>query len=269
MKKALESFNLKTPVSNLLPKLPWDEFDNLEFRNLTHFVNTVSKITQKQDDNCGLTYKEALNKLIKREPTISPTEQESVRNLVRKNLHKRGLITKEVYEDYKYATDGVQVGIDVGRYAAGEPECVMTPSKQYIDFFHELFISVSYPYRVENSEVAKNVAKLLATIEELERQHVFIKITLVFPVKGPSSGKNLFSSIPLFHHKEYKDVELMSSVVNERLLRKFYFALLEAVYEEELNEGYGHATELDKVMNIGSTFNEVEFFETVKEEVGA
>jgi hypothetical protein len=67
MKKALESFNLKTPVSNLLPKLPWDEVDNLEFRNLTHFINTVSKITQKQDDNCGLTYKEALNKLIRRE----------------------------------------------------------------------------------------------------------------------------------------------------------------------------------------------------------
>ena len=268
MKKELDSFNLKTPVSNLLPALDF-EVDNLEFRNLTHFINTVTKITQRDVDACGISYEKALDELVKRTPTITVEKQESIRNLVRKNLHKRGLITGDVYEEFKYATDGVQVGIDVGRYAAGEPECVMIPAKQYIDFFHELFISVSYPHHISNEDVAANVAKLLATVEELERQHIFIKITLVFPAKDVAPGKHVFSSIPLFHHKEQKSAQLMSSVVNERLLRKFYFALLEAVYERDLNASYGQATKLEGVMNIGDRFNEIAFFQEVKNKVGA
>lgn len=268
MNKVLQKFNLKRPLNSLMPWKKLILHDNLEFRNLDHFIHTVSKLTQKEDDKCEITYKKALYNLKNKVSTISSTENESIRNLVRSNLQKRGLITAEVYEQFKYTDNGTCVGIDVGKYAAGEPDCIITPTRQYVDYFYELFISISYSYLVSNSDVKNNTAKLLSTIKELERQHIFIKITLVLPINSPSGKGNFFSSIPLFHHKEPKSVEIMSSVLNEYLLRKFYFALLEGIYEETLLSSYGTVMTLNKSMNIGNTFNEISFFKEIKKEVG-
>ncbi len=269
MHQLLEAFDTTKKLNSLFP---WDNMenqDNLEFRNLHHFVHTVGKLRQKNDDYCGISYEKAFKELQLKTPRISATEQESIRNLVRSNLHKRGLITEEVYEAFRYATNGTQVGIDVGKYAAGEPDCVITPARQYVDFFHELFVNISYPHYVTNEKIMANMAKLLAAVEELERQHIFIKIMLVFPVQYPADGRNLFLSIPLFSHKERKDVGTMSSVLNDRLLRKFIFALMEDFYGSSLSEGYGTATSLSGTMNLGDKFNEIEFFEEIKNKVGA
>ena len=269
MKKLLESFNLKKPLHSLFPWRHLNKYDNLEFRNLPHFINTVGQLTQKDDSKCGVTYARALTSLQRKESNFPKEEQESIRNLVRSNLHKRGLITEEVYENFRYATEGTQVGIDIGKYAAGEPDCVITPSRQYVDFFHELFISVSYSYMVTDADIRKNTAKLLAAVEELERQHIFIKITLVLPIGAPAENTlGFFSSIPLFHHKEPKSVNTMSAIVNERLLREFYFALLEGLYEDELFTSYGQAQRLDTAMSLGDEFDEIEFFESMQEKVG-
>jgi hypothetical protein len=243
----------------------------LPFRNLDHFKSEVGKIKQNSDNMCEMSYAAALEMLIKGETDFPEEEQESIRNLVRSNLMKRGLITEEVYEDYRYTTDGTQVDIDVGKYVSGEPDCVITPSQQYIDFFYELYVSISYPYNVQNSTVRENVAKLLATVEELERRHIFIKVTLILPIRDAvlDNTHNFFSSIPLFSHKDQKSVSVMSSVINERLLRKFYFAILETVFKEKLAGGYGSPVSLDNAMNIGSQFDEIEFYENVVNKVGA
>ena len=271
-----DTFNTNAP----LPHIFMDEWkdkmqgcDAVLFDSLDQFVNIVSKLKQNQDDNCGITYKKAIEKLVRRESDFPKEEQDTIRNLVRKNLFKRGLITEEVYENYRYSTDGTQVDVDVGKYAAGEPDCVITPSKRYIDYFYELYISVSYPWFVTNEEVRRNVAKLLATVEELERQHVFIKINTVFPATNPKGssyeGTNkFFSCIPIFSHKDFKSVDVMSSVVNDRLLRKFYFAILEDFYGDKLDSGYGQATNLPKAMNIGEQFDEIELFEEIITIVG-
>jgi hypothetical protein len=185
------------------------------------------------------------------------------------------LITGEVYEDFRYTNDGTQVGIDVGKYAAGESDCVISPSRQYIDFFYELYINVSYSYGVSNKNVRKNVAKLLATVEELERQHVFIKITVVLPIdnikRNTETGETnkFFSSIPVFSHKDFKSVDTMSAVVNERLLRKFYFAVLEELYGSNLSGNYGYVATLKNSMSIGDNFDEVALFNNIKNSVGA
>ena len=271
-----ETFDLTLPFPDIFPK-EWKSigaFDHVAFRNLDHFKHVVSQLTQKADDNCGITYKDALTKLLRGESDFPYKEKAELRNLVRSNLFKRGLITEEVYENYKYSEEGTQVDVDVGKYAAGEADCVMVPSRQYIDYFYELYVSISYPWTVDNKDVRKNTAKLLATIEELERQHVFIKITLVFPGNGCGareghSKKNFFSSIPLFSHKDRKDVDTMSAVLNDRLLRKFYFAILEDLYGSGISYGYGYPMDIYKVMKIGQTFNEIEFFEKVLSEVGA
>ena len=271
MSNIKEKFNLKEPLPTILPKA-WSEFkitENLLFNNLDHFILTVSELSQKKGNTCDMSYEEALNKLIKRESDFPKTQQESIRELVRSNLFKRGLITHEVYEDFKYTSDGTCIGVDVGKYAAGEAECVISPSTQYVDFFYELYINVSYPYYVTNEDVRTNVAKLLATVEELERQHIFVKLTVVLPVRNVSgsakNNRNLFSMIPIFSHKDNKSVDVMSSVVNDRLLRKFYFAIMEDIYGSSLNSTYGQAVELEKTMNIGEEFDEISFFSGIKE----
>lgn len=267
---SLHDIDLDQPLLDIFPK-EWKELfprcHFMPFRNLQHFKYVVRDLHQIEDNYCGVGYQQAVAMLMKEESDFPESEQESIRNLVRSNLLKRGLITEEVYENFRYTTDGTQVDVDVGKYAAGEPDCVVTPAHQYIDFFYELYVSISYPYTVDNSDIRENVAKLLATIEELERQHIFIKVTLVFPARASVNGmekSDYFSTIPLFSHKEPKSVETMSAVINDRLLRKFYFAILETRFGSNLSGGYGQAVELPKTMNIGKKFDEIEFFETVQ-----
>lgn len=271
---SINDFNLDLPFPDVFPASWIGSFgprDYMMFRNLDHFRHEVSFLKQKDDNKCDMSYDKALMMLLKGESDFPKKEQESIRNLVRSNLFKRGLITEEIYENFRYTTDGTKVDVDVGKYAAGEPDCVISPSRQYVDFFYELYISVSYPWSVTNADVRRNVAKLLATIEELERQHIFIKITLVLPISNISnrSRSNYFASIPLFSHKEAKSVETMSSVVNDRLLRKFFFAIVEKLYGDDLRSNYGRAVSLPGTMNIGNEFNEIDFFENIVKTVGA
>jgi len=265
----INKFNLDTPFPDIFPESWANRIgprDFMDFRNVDHFRHVVSKLTQKDDDQCGISYARSLEMMLKGESDFPEAEQATIRNLVRSNLHKRGLITEEVYENFRYTTDGTQVDVDAGKYAAGEPDCVMSPSVQYIDFFYELYVNISYHSGISDSTIRENVAKLLATVEELERKHIFIKIVMVFPARNvaPSRERTQFmASLPMFSHKDVKSVATMSSIVNERLLRKFFFAILETVYGDELAYGYGNPLELDGTMNIGGTFDEIAFFENV------
>ncbi len=271
--KILEQFNTELPFPDVFPpdfETLWPSRDFFSFRNLPHFCHVVSKLTQQEDGKCDMSYKEALRKLLAGESDFEPAEQESIRNLVRENLHKRGLITEEVYEAYRYTVDGTQVGVDVGKYAAGEADCVISPARQYIDFFYELYVSISYPFYTTNETIRMNCAKLLATIEELERTHIFIKVSMILPINRPSKdGRNFFAEVPLFSHKDPKSVDTMSAVINDRLLRKFFFAILEEQYGEDLCSSYGTAVTVKGAMNIGDTFDEVKFFESIADSVGA
>ena len=266
---------LNRPMHDILPK-EWSEkfegrkrtLDYCPFRNLQHFKNYVSTITQKNDDKCGVSYKEALDDLIKEKSQYDAQEYETIRDLVRQNLHKRGLITDEIYDRYKYNVEGVIV--DIAELATGNPECALTPAYNYKNHFYELYISISYPYHVENKTVRQNAIRLLSTIEELERQHIYIKVTLVFAdVNVTRDGdRDLLMTIPLFSYKDFKSIETMSAVVNERLLRKFGFALLEDVYGKNLDMNYGQATDMYSAINIGDLFDEIVFFNKVLEAIG-
>lgn len=240
--------------------------DWIPFRNLLHFKHKVSTITQREDDSCGITYEKALKELLAGTAQFDEKHYETVRNLVRANLHKRGLLTEETYEAFKYDVEGTVMGVDVGKYCNDEPDCVMTPARQYVDFFYELYINISYAGSIPNDVIKTNIDKMLATIEELERQHIHIKITLVFSASNTSrkSNSDFFSAIPLFSHKDFKTAKSMSSVLNERLLRKFYFAVMEDHYKEDLAESYGNQLLLPQTMNIAETFNEVEFFTMIQ-----
>lgn len=248
-------------------KLKLKNLSYIEFRNILHFKSTVSKLRQKKDNHTGVTYEKALSDLMKGVSNFNVKKYESVRNLVRSKLLKRGLITDEVYENFKYATDGTVIDIDMGKFANGEPDCVITPSVQYVDFFHELYVNISYSYIVSEETITENMNKMLATIEELQRQHIHIKISLILPISRPDGENDFLSVIPVFSHREFKTAEIMSVVLNNRLLRKFYFAIMEDHYKKSLQEGYGTVVKLPDAVNIGEEFNEVDFFTEIQQHV--
>ena len=272
-----DKFQTSIAMPTILPVEWKSEFtsnDNVLFDSLDHFVYIVSKMTQREDNKCGMSYKDALSNLVRRKSDFPEKDQKTIENLVRQNLLKRGLITEEIYENFVYTngSEGSNVAVDIGKYAAGEADCVITPSRQYIDFFYELYVSISYHWGISNETVRENVAKLLATVAELERKHIFIKINVVLTISSVASvngdSRNLFSLIPVFSHKDFKSVEIMSSVVNDKLLRKFYFAVVEDLYGKDLASGYGRPAQLSKTINIGEDLNEVELFEQIKKDVG-
>lgn len=238
---------LDRPIRDIHPKewanhLKTDKLDNAEFRNLMDFKNYCSSITQREDNKCGVTYAEALDDLVKGKAQLKTDEYESIRNLVRTKLLKRGLISEEVYESYKYDIDGISV--DVGKVIAGDPQCFLKPNHTYNNFFYELYINVSYAGSVEDSHIREQMCKILATIEELEREHIYIKVTLVDCSGEVDGTRDLLTTLPLFDYRDVKDLNTMSSVLNERLLRKFMFAMSEDIYGDNLDSGYGRPIEL-------------------------
>lgn len=216
-----------------------------EFRNLQEFKYEMSKITQEQDNHCGISYADALSDLINNRGTMSQGDYQIIRNKVKENLLKRGLISDTIYESYKYEVEGDLV--DIAKLLSGDPCCCLVPNETYTNHFYELYVSVSYPAHVSDSTIVENMAKILATVELLEQEKYFCKLSLIMPNRGCNNGNgpsNYLGIIPLFSHKDVKTIDTMSSVLNERLLRKFFFARWEDMYGSGLASSYGNAVEL-------------------------
>jgi hypothetical protein len=227
----------------------------------------VKTLTQKDSSSCGISYDSALKQLLTDTPTITEGEYEIIKNRVKQSLLKRGLISESVYESYHYYVEGELW--DVAKVIAEDPACFLVPTEKYISYFYELYISISYPYHVSNSTIRDNMAKILATVELLEREHIYCKISLVFPDQSCSSGdkKNFLATIPLFSHRDQKSIATMSAVLNDRLLRKFFFAVLEDTFGTTLNSNYGIAITVPDVINVGDTLDEVEFCQSIIDKV--
>lgn len=211
----------------------------LQYRNLHHFKSHVKTLTQADTNKCGISYSAALTQLLADTPTMSEADYQIIKNTVRQNLLKRGLISESCYESYHYDIQG-EIW-DVSKVIAEDPACFLVPSQKYTSFFYELYINISYQYTITNDEVLQNMAKILATVELLEAQHIYCKITLVLPIHNCSTGHkpHFFGLIPLFSHRDPKSIATMSAVLNDRLLRKFFFAVLEDLYGSSLSGDYG------------------------------
>lgn len=260
------------PISDIYPKI-WRDSLNLkkttihEYRNLQHFKHHIQTVTQKDDDSCGISYEDALSGLLTNKATMTPANYEIIKNKVKENLLKRGLISDTIYESYEYAVEGDIW--DVAKVIAEDPMCCLVPTESYTNYFYELYVSVSYPASVSNSTIMENMAKILATVELLEREHYYCKVTLVMPNEGCNRGSgkpNYLGLIPLFSHKDTKSIEHMSSVLNDRLLRKFFFAIWENQYGNSLASGYGHAIELPNTIRPVN-LDEVELAKSIIDKV--
>lgn len=215
--------------------------DILEFRNIQHYKNYLKPLSLKST-SFGMNYNTCLKDLLKNVPIYDIGNYEIVKNTVKQNLLKRGLISENVYESYKYSVDGEIV--DVSRVINGDPECFLTPNTTYKNYFYELYINFSINGGTSNETIAHNLCKILATVELLEKEHIYCKITAVdysAYVSYEDEGRDLLLIVPIFSHKDFKDIKIMSSILNERFLRCFSFAISEHIYGDRLSSGYGKA----------------------------
>lgn len=267
MKKIIES----SRILDIHPKewseiLTPDSTSVYQYRNLLHFKNHVKQLTQRKDNNCGVSYAVALKELLIDKPQMTEGDYQIIKNKVKESLLKRGLITEDVYESYTYEVEG-EIW-DVSKVIAEDPACFLVPNKKYTSYFYELYISVSYPYTIRNSTIVENMAKILATVELLEREHIYCKINLVLPIRECSNkGKpNYLAIIPLFSHKDTKSIDTMSAVLNDRLLRKFFFAILEDTYGSDLADGYGRPVDFPYAIKPVD-LNEVDLAQSIIDKV--
>ena len=151
-------------------------------------------------------------------------------------------MSENIYEGYRYDTDGDI--IDIAKYIEGDPECMLKPKVKYKGFFYELFISGAYLAGVADQTVADNVSKILATIQLLEQERIYIKVTIVTASNSVSKGTTQVVAIPLFSHKDEKTIEGMASILNERFFRTFIFGIKEHMYGSKLDSGYGQTINL-------------------------
>lgn len=178
-------------------------------------------------------------------PKLDPTMVETVRNTVRNNLVKRGIVTGTIYEGYKYAVDGLI--LDHAELAAGNSECMMSPVKKYDKWFYELYVNMSIPWSVDESEIQENAIKLIETIKLLEERNIEIKINVILFSDGMfRDGRNYLSVIPICSHLDYKDYNLLS-FMDGKFLRGPLFQIMKS---HEVTEGLGRATKLDNSVNL-------------------
>lgn len=218
--------------------------DIFQFRNALHYKNYMLKLepaSHKQSIKHG--WEKARNKLAKSSYEHNEREFQNIKNNIRNVLQKRGLISENIYESYKYDIDGEVV--DVSKVIEGNPECMLKPAVSYTNYFYELYISLSIPYRVSAEEIETGIYNVLATVQLLEQEHIYTKINLVIPAQDIAPNKNCMLIIPLFSHKDTKDVASMIQLVNVDALRVFYFLLAENEYQEKLNSSYGRIVKLD------------------------
>jgi len=249
-----------------LELLPNEKTYFYQFNNTQHFINTVATMSQREDNNCDITYNDAVTELRLGKGTITEAEYQEVRNSVRAALLKRNLISETIYEGYEYTTQGEL--IDIARYLEGNPECVLQPKTTGKKWFYELYINASVPGHMSDTAVQNKLARILATIQLLEQDRIYIKLNAV--MSGTNNARNkeenkphMACIIPVFAHNEPKSLAKTSSIINTRLQRKFEYAILEHTYKDNLDSSYGQATRLPHTINLNSNIDECEIAEEI------
>jgi len=252
---------IKPILSDLYP-LSWrkqlkdtgQQVDIMEFNNIQHFKQHLAQLKLNDKgaaDNQKVKFKPALDELIAGVPVINPGNFKTIKDQVRTVLQKKGLISENIYEGYQYDVEGDIV--DIAKYVSGDPECMLKPKVKYKGFFYELFISGAYLSGVADKTVADNVSKILATIQLLEQERIYIKVTIVTASTDVVRGKvTQVVAVPLFSHKDEKTIESMSSILNERFFRTFIFGIKEDSYGKTLDSGYGRTINLNDAVRLNN-----------------
>ena len=212
-----------------------------EFDNKHDFINQL-----KVDG----TYRELVKKFLDQVNGGVPNkdaETTLIRNTIRNNLIKRGIISGTVYEGWKYDVEGIIV--DYAELASGNPECMLKPVKKYDKYFYELYINMSIPWSVGEDEIMDGAIRLIETIKLLEERHIEMKLNVVLFSNGMfRNGDNFLTVIPLCNHLEFKDYNLILPFVTGEFLRGPLFQIMHS--HDNVDGSLGQATKLENSVNL-------------------
>ena len=223
----------------------------VEFRNIPHFVEQMEllrKANEKSDFE--FNFGETLDDLKAQKGMIDKDDYEAIYNTVRNNLIKKGLVSPSYAEDYKYHHEGLI--LDVAKLVERDPQCMLTKNIEYISSFYELNINLVYPAVIDSQVIKDGISRLLATITILEAEHKYCKLNLVVAVNnGCRNNDSMLMMLPLYSHNDFKSIELMSSIINEKFLRTFYFAIQDDFYGvDKVSSTRGEAVKMAQCINI-------------------
>lgn len=225
--------------------------DTIEYRNIPHFIEQMELL---RDDNKNSDFEfdfgESLDDLRAQKGTISKDDYDAIYNTVRNNLIKKGMVSESYAEDYKYHHEGLI--LDVAKLVERDPQCMLTKNVKYTNSFYELNVNLVYPASVTSDTIKDGISRLLATITILESEHKFCKLNLVIAAANNcGDDESMIVMLPLYSHNDYKSIELMSSIINERFLRTFYFAIQDNYYgKENVSSVRGEAVKMKQCLNI-------------------
>lgn len=201
-------------------------------------------------------------KSIKNTPELDNNLVELIRNNVRNNLLKKGIITGEIYEGYKYEVDGLI--LDLAELATGNAHCFMNPIKKYNKYFYELYVNMSIPGHVSGKDITEGLIRLIETIKALEELNLEIKINVVdYGIgvvdknKMNTNKRDILIIVPICSHTEYKDYNLLYPFFSEAMERG---PLFQIAYRFNNTKNAGKVKKLNNVVNIWK-LNEVELSE--------
>ena len=220
------------------PNMVIQEFDNKH--DYIHSLNLEGPLK----DKINIFVKQLQNGVDVDQETIK-----KIRNEVRNNLIKRGIITGTVYEGFKYDVEGIIV--DYAELASGNPECMMKPVKVYDKWFYELYVNMSIPYFVTEDKISEGAIRLIETVKALEEINIEIKINVVMTSEGLyNNGKSFLMIIPICNHLEFKDYNLLFPFICGNFLRGPIFDTLHRAKNDYNAKSIGGAYKLDNSLNI-------------------
>jgi len=261
-----------------------DSLDIMQFRNIRHFAAYMEQI---EDVKCSSnsshtgdesftgtkTFKEALDLILKPygEPPVKIKDKvESIEMKIRNNLHKKGLLTDWIAEDYYYDVEGVE--IDIAKLIEGDPECYLKPNKKYKDHFYTLNINVAVSWMVSTETIIDAFCRVIAVVVALEKRGHKIQLFATSITKRVSTdGRSSLINVCIKNYDEFVNIKAIARIIYPSYLRRLIFKCEEVKYQKTLSGGYGQpVNKLHGVITLDSSLKEEELLNSIVERyVGA
>jgi hypothetical protein len=274
-RRELENTNFKPQQLSKVGIDP-DKVDFLRFSNLRSFAAYVNEIkdvkTYRDSSHTGdrsftgtSTFDEALDLIMKpygEPPYAIKTRVEEIEQKIRNNLHKKGLLTDWIAEDYMYDVEGVE--IDIAKLIEGDPECYLKPNKKYKDHFYDLNINVAVAYTQSTDTIINAFCKVIAVVHSLEKRGHKIRLFASSVTKNATSERHSIIDVCIKNFDEFVDIKAMARIIYPSFLRRVVFKVEEVKYQRDLASGYGKAVnDLKGVITLDSSLKEEELLNRI------
>ena len=228
-----------------------DKLDILQFSNPRRFGAYVQSIkdikTYRDSSHTGTldftgtkTFDDALDLI--RKPNGEPPVEirakvENIEGKIRNNLHKKGLLTDWIAEDYHYDVEGIE--IDISKLIEGNPECYLKPNAKYKDHFYTLNVNIGVAYHQSVDTIIDAFCKVIAVVVALEKRGHKIQLFATSICKNTSNdGRSSLVNVCIKQYDEFVNIRAIARIIYPSYLRRLIFKDEEVKYQKTLTSCY-------------------------------